>query len=74
MPSFAIAKHITSQQDRKRMCNVTLWGVCLTSAAKEMQQGVVCVLLNYMSLSTIDNIIKLNVVTGTQRLIHVTFL
>jgi hypothetical protein len=76
MPSLAIVKHITSQQDRKRtsMCNITLWGVCLSSSAKETQQCVVCVLLSYMSLSTIYNIIKLSVVTGTQRLIHVIFL
>ena len=56
------------------MCNVTLWGVCLTSAAKETQQCVVCVLLSSMSLSTIHNIIKLSDVTGTHDLIHVTFL
>ena len=74
IPSLAIVKHITSQKDRTRVCNVTLWGVCLTRAAKERQQCVFCVLLSYMSLSTIHNIIKFSVVTGTQHLIYVTFL
>ena len=47
------------------MCNVTLWGVCLTSAAKKTQHCVVGALFSYMSLSTTHNIIKLSVITGT---------
>jgi hypothetical protein len=44
---------IQVQQDRQCTYNVTLWNFRVTIVAVEIKQYILCVLLRYMSLSTI---------------------
>lgn len=46
------------KEDRQCTYEVTMWHICVTTAAVKMQQCILCALLSYMSLSTTRKILS----------------
>jgi hypothetical protein len=58
------------QQYRKCTCNVTMWRIRVTIVSVETQQCILCVLLSYMSLPTMQQYLVLHNDVFMKNLLH----